>query len=110
AGDVAIQDDGVLGGMDLDVVAGGHLLESFLQQREIVLYHDVEEDGLVGEECHQGSRTDRLAVDEDLVRGYDEDVGDGRVGYRHSGERFLKVQHLRLADSYVQPDEPGLRG
>jgi hypothetical protein len=94
AGDIALEDDGVLGRMNLDLVARGDLLEPLLEQHEVALHDDVEEDGLRRVERHERRGAHRLAVDEDLVRRDHEDVGDGRVRHRDTPERLLEVEHL----------------
>ena len=108
AGGGAVEDDGILGWVDADVVARSHLLDSFPQEAEVGLDEEIEEYGLGRIKDDERGHADGLAVDEDLVGRDHKDVGDGRIGHRHARERFLEIEHLGLANRDVQPDQSGI--
>ncbi len=105
ARDVAVEDERVLGCVDLDVIARRDLLEPLAQQGQVGLDQNVEEDRLARVEDHERGGADRLAVDEDLARRDHEHVGDGRVRDRDPRERLLEVEHLGLPDGDLEPEQ-----
>src|SRR5215470_16924105 len=108
AGHGAFQHDGVLRRMDPDVIARRDLLEPLPQEVEVCLDEEIEEHSLCWIEHDERRDTDRLAVDEDLIRGDDEHISNGGVGHRDPREGLLEVEHLRFADRDVQANQAGV--
>ena len=104
------KDQGVLGGLDLDLVLGRHVLEAFAEEREIRLHEQIEEDRPARVEHHERGRADRLAADQKLVGRHDEHVGDGWIGHGDAGEWLLQLDDLRLPDGDLEPDDALLVG
>jgi hypothetical protein len=96
--------------VDPDVIARRDLLEPLPQEVEVGLDEEIEEYGLCWVEHDERRDTDRLAVDEDLIRGDDKHIGNRRVGHRDPREGLLEVEHLRFADRDVQANQAGLGG